>query len=170
MDLSVLVSSAILGFVPWKEQPMNTRILVVLVLVIIVPIAIGLYWLSGSGKDFSLFGFAAVIAFGVVYFTVLQTIRSAQKRRWRRDIKAEWERDIAKFQENLASDISARSIACGQCGSSAFPILNSQNRYHCSQCGQDFAGAEHGLMDLDEFKRRNPDPSNMPYPTVSAFV
>jgi DNA-directed RNA polymerase subunit RPC12/RpoP len=146
---------------------MNTRILVVFVLIVVLPIAIGLYWIVANGTEITLLGFAESLLFAAAVFTMSQTIRSAQKRRWRRNIKAEWEQDIADFQENLTGHVAARSIDCGQCGSSAFPILNSQNRYRCSKCGQDFAGAEHGLIDLDEFKRRNPDPSNMPYPTVN---
>jgi len=147
---------------------MNMRVLVVFVLVVIVPIAIGLYWIEANSKDFPVFelllGFAESLLVAAAVYSILHAIASAQKRRWRRDIKREWEQDITEFQESLKGHIVAYSITCVKCGSSAHPILNSQDRYLCSKCGQDFAGVEHGLIDLDEFKRRNPDPSNMPYP------
>ena len=42
---------------------MNVRVLVVFVLVVVVPIAIGLYWIVANSKDFTVVGFTAFSAY-----------------------------------------------------------------------------------------------------------
>lgn len=147
---------------------MNFRVLVAVILVVILPIAIGLAWLLAYGTDFSLLGFALFLALAIVIMSLMQAIRSDLKRSWREHMIQVWRHDIEEFEEGLKTGIVSCSSACDKCGSLACPVLNSQNRYCCSKCGRDFAGTEHGLIDLDEFKRRNPAPSeDMPYPFVN---
>ena len=80
---------------------MNVRVLVAFVLVVIFPIAIGLYWIAANDKDFTLFEYAAFLLFATTFCIILHAIASAQKRRWREDIKREWERDITDFQRRI---------------------------------------------------------------------
>jgi DNA-directed RNA polymerase subunit RPC12/RpoP len=139
---------------------------IVAILVVAAPIVFGVEVLLSSGEDSS-----TVVAFvvGAVGFSTIICLLGYAAIRfheqgWRRSAPREWKSDFREYQESLEERISASSLACRHCGSAAAPILNSKNRYRCSECGREFADAEHSLFDVEEYIRLNPRPSDRPYP------
>ena len=83
---------------------------------------------------------------------------------WRRNEPNVWRRNVVEYQKELPGRIESSSVPCVECENTAKPILNSDNRYRCSSCGEEFAGPDHWLVDVEQFIELHPPPKNRPYP------
>ena len=43
-------------------------------------------------------------------------------------------------------------------------LVNSDNRFCCNSCENDFEDQKHGIVDIEAYKQLNPDTSDGPYP------
>lgn len=53
-------------------------------------------------------------------------------------LKEEHKRHLERGKQELA-------LTCRRCNKLAVPIIDTSNRYRCEGCGNQFAGARHGL-------------------------
>jgi hypothetical protein len=57
----------------------------------------------------------------------------------------EWEAEKEEHNRNLVRMKQELALTCRRCGKLAVPIVDTGNRYRCENCGNQFAGASHGL-------------------------
>jgi hypothetical protein len=135
------------------------RVIVIGILVFGGPLVAAIWFLGGD-----YLGIAGIVAFFAIIGLVNYLLIRLHEAHWRKGALRVWKQDIREFEATHNERIAAKSLTCQQCDSVAIPVLNSRNRYRCDHCNREFTDRDHCLVDLEEFKRSHPHPSDRPYP------
>jgi hypothetical protein len=118
---------------------------------------------TGSLTEFLSIVFAAFLMEGGIAL-VGYLILLHRESNWREKTRAQWQADFAAFMADQEERVSSMAVQCPTCEQLAMPLANSDNCFRCNYCEKDFEDQHHGVLDIIEYKRRNPDGSDGPYP------
>jgi len=91
-------------------------------------------------------------------------ILRSRERGWRRRTSSQWQGDSTAFMAMQDERMASITVQCPTCEQRAVPIVNSDDRFHCDDCEQDFQDQHHGIIDIVEYEKRTQDTSEGPYP------
>ena len=87
---------------------------------------------------------AAVIGIPMILGIMLD-LRRRQTRLEKEDDQEEVDRRIDERERRDAQRKKDLALTCEKCEKLAEPIARTGNRYRCNHCGNQFAGANHGI-------------------------
>jgi len=109
-------------------------------------------------------GVLVVFAFQCLMGFLGHSVLQVREHNWRRRMSSQWQSDFAIFMEKQEEQMTTITVHCPTCEQRTVPIVNSDDRFRCDYCDEDFQDQHHGIIDIVEYEKRNPDTSEGPYP------